>query len=114
MFGDYASVGGARQSWTATCYILTAEFADIMPADEDPMPLNGNPHPLQGGLLPDPNNMVMPQYPEIGWDAMPQGNGQPEDLQQAQQPQQVMPKELLVQGSVVWTLRSNRRARVFT
>jgi hypothetical protein len=35
VFGQYANVGGVRQSWTAACYVLTADFADAMPADED-------------------------------------------------------------------------------
>jgi hypothetical protein len=35
VFGKYASVGGVRSSWTAALYILTADFADELPADED-------------------------------------------------------------------------------
>jgi hypothetical protein len=36
------------------------------------MPVNGNPYPLPGQLLPNLNNFVLPQYPEIGWnDPMP-------------------------------------------
>jgi hypothetical protein len=46
VFGDYALFRGVRRGWTACCLILSANFADIMPADEDPMPLDGNPHPL--------------------------------------------------------------------
>jgi hypothetical protein len=34
-FGDYATVGGSRQGWTTACYVLTADFADAAPADED-------------------------------------------------------------------------------
>ena len=37
VFGDYAEWGGAQVSWTATCYVLGADFADQMPNDEDPM-----------------------------------------------------------------------------
>jgi hypothetical protein len=72
VFGDYAQFGGARRSWTACCFILSADFADIVPADEDPMPLDGNPHPLPGNLFIDHHNFVMPQYPEIGWNEIPQ------------------------------------------
>jgi hypothetical protein len=32
------------------------------------MPLNGNPHPFPGQLMPNLNNFVIPQFPEIGWD----------------------------------------------
>ena len=74
VFGDYDVVGGDRLSWTAACYVLTVYFADQMPADEDPMPLDGNPHPLPGELQPDPNNFVMPQFPEIGWNVIPNNN----------------------------------------
>jgi hypothetical protein len=38
VFGRFASVGGARESWTAPVFILSADFADALPADEDPMP----------------------------------------------------------------------------
>jgi hypothetical protein len=71
VFGRFASVGGAKESWTAPVYILTAEFADALPADEDPMPPDGNPHPLPGNLMHNDNLLVQPQYPEIGWDAVP-------------------------------------------
>jgi hypothetical protein len=50
VFGDYATIGGVRESWTAVCYILTADFADMLPHDEDQMPVDGNPHPLPGQL----------------------------------------------------------------
>jgi hypothetical protein len=72
VFGRFASVGGAKESWTAPVYILTADFADALPADGDPMPPNGNPHPFPGQLQHNNGNMfVQPQYPEIGWDAVP-------------------------------------------
>jgi hypothetical protein len=67
VFGKYATVGGVRKSWTATVYILTAGFADALPADEDQMPPDGNPHPLPGQLMLIPNMFVVPQYQEIGW-----------------------------------------------
>jgi hypothetical protein len=44
-----------------------AEFADVLPVDEDQMPPDGNPHPLPGHILQNLNMFVMPQYPEIGW-----------------------------------------------
>jgi hypothetical protein len=49
-----------------------AEFADVLPVDEDQMPPDGNPHPLPGHILQNLNMFVMPQYPEIGWDAVQQ------------------------------------------
>jgi hypothetical protein len=74
VFGKFGTVGGVRESWTAVVYILTAEFADALPADEDQMPLDGNPHPLPGQLLNNLNlNMfVMPPFPEIGWNELPE------------------------------------------
>ncbi|KAM0886498.1 hypothetical protein ACQ4PT_029612 [Festuca glaucescens] len=63
-------VGGAKESWTAPVYILTAEFAEALPADEDQMPPDGNPHPFPGELQPNNNIFVNPQFPEIGWDAV--------------------------------------------
>jgi hypothetical protein len=72
VFGKFASVGGVKETWIAPLYILTANFADDLPADEDQMPPDGNPHPLPGDLLPNHHNFVGPQYPEIGWDALPE------------------------------------------
>jgi hypothetical protein len=66
VFGHYANLGAVKQSWTAPCYILTADFADILPADEDQMPANGNPHPMPGHLHPDDNNFAIPQFLELG------------------------------------------------
>jgi hypothetical protein len=56
----YANLGAARESWTAPCYILDADFADVMSPDEDPMPFDGNPHPLPGLLVPNNNLFVIP------------------------------------------------------
>jgi hypothetical protein len=70
VFGKFATVGGVKESWTAPVFILSAEFADVLPADEDPMPPDGNPHPLPGNLQHDHNLFVNPQFPEIGWDAL--------------------------------------------
>jgi hypothetical protein len=45
VFGNYANIGGVRESWTAPCYILApAAFAEQIPEDADQMPPNGNPH----------------------------------------------------------------------
>ncbi|KAM0914851.1 hypothetical protein ACQ4PT_011229 [Festuca glaucescens] len=71
VFGDYATIGGVRETWTAICYILTADFADMLPHDEDQMPVDGNPHPLPGQLHPGNFDWVMPQFPEIGWNNVP-------------------------------------------
>jgi hypothetical protein len=68
----YANLGAARESWTSPCYILDANFADVMPPDEDPMPFDGNPHPLPGMLVPNSNLFVLPQYPELGWNINPE------------------------------------------
>ncbi|KAM0880257.1 hypothetical protein ACQ4PT_033714 [Festuca glaucescens] len=96
-FGKFATVGGVKESWTAPVFILTAHFADVLPANEDPMPLDGNPHPLPGNLQPHPNLFVNPQYPEIGWDVGPEqqfdapvygnknGNQMEEELEEVQQ-----------------------------
>jgi hypothetical protein len=72
VFNKFATVGGVKESWTAACFILTAEFADELPHDEDQMPLNGNPHPLPGQLVPNLNIFVNPEFPEIGWDEQEQ------------------------------------------
>jgi hypothetical protein len=84
VFSKFASVGGVKESWTAACFILTAEFADELPHDEDQMPLNGNPHPMPGLLQPNLNNFVNPQFPEIGWDVQEQV--QPHDNHGVQHP----------------------------
>ena len=68
VFGDYGTLGDVTESWTAPCYILSADFAAVLPADEDPMPLDGNPHPLPGQLHDHQGNFVLLQYPELGWD----------------------------------------------
>ena len=46
VFGEYSSLGAVRVSWTTPCYILSVDFAEVLPADEYPMPFDGNPHPL--------------------------------------------------------------------
>jgi hypothetical protein len=76
VFGKFSTVGGVRESWTAPVFILSADFAEQLPADEDPMPPDGNPHPMPGNLQPNLNLFVQPQFPEIGWDAV---QDQPEE-----------------------------------
>jgi hypothetical protein len=70
VFRKFATVGGAKESWTAPVYILTVEFAEALPADEDQMPPDGNPHTFQGELQPNNNIFVNPKFLEIGWDAV--------------------------------------------
>jgi hypothetical protein len=61
VFGNYANLGGARESWTAPCFVLApAVFAEQLLEDEDQMPLNGNPHPLPGNLVHNNNMFVLP------------------------------------------------------
>jgi hypothetical protein len=69
-----SNLGAVRESWTAPLYILSADFAEVLPPDEDPMPLDGNPHPLPGHLLPQLGNFVLPPYPELGWNEPPVQN----------------------------------------
>jgi hypothetical protein len=51
--------------------VLNTAFADIIPLDEDHMPFDGNPHPLPGNLVPVSNMLVLPHYPELGWNVNP-------------------------------------------
>jgi hypothetical protein len=88
VFGKFGTVGGVRESWTAPVFILTADFADVLPADEDQMPLDGNPHPLPGALLPNNNLFVHPQFPEIGWDAVEGGQDDQDGQDNNADPQQ--------------------------
>jgi hypothetical protein len=72
VFGNYANLGGVRESWTAPCYVLApAVFAEQLPEDEDQMPLNGNPHPLPGNLVHNNNIFVLQPFPELGWNNAP-------------------------------------------
>jgi hypothetical protein len=71
VFGKFSSAGGIKEGWTAPVYILSADFADVIPADEDQMPPDGNPHPLPGNMQLNPNMFALPQFPELGWDAVP-------------------------------------------
>lgn len=71
VYREYANFGGARVSWTAPIYILSAEFVDMITADEDPMPFDGNPHPLPGHMHFDNHTWAMPEFPELGWNEVP-------------------------------------------
>lgn len=55
-------------SWTASCHILTAAFAEPRPPpqDEDMMPIDGNPHPMPGQLQPNEQFWALPPYPALG------------------------------------------------
>jgi hypothetical protein len=74
VFGNYTNLGGFKESWAASCYILTADFADVLPPDEDQMPASGNPHPLPGNLQHDFNNFVVPHFLELGWNEIIEQN----------------------------------------
>ena len=71
---------GVKVSWTALVYILSADFADALPADEDQMPPDGNPHPLPGQMMQNNHIWVLPQFPQLGWNEIP-----PEQDNQQQQ-----------------------------
>jgi hypothetical protein len=60
VFGNYANIGDLKETWKAPCYVMGAEFADVLPTDEDQMPLDGNPHPLPGNLVVYNNMVVLP------------------------------------------------------
>ena len=101
-YREYADFGGARISWSAPVYILSADFADILPADEDPMPFNGNPHPLPGNLHFENHNWVMPEFPELGWNDVPhpvneqQNNDVAHEGVQHQEVQEIQSQESIV------------------
>jgi hypothetical protein len=106
VFGQYANVGGVRQSWTAACYVLTADFADVMPADEDQMPVDRNPHHLPGNLQHMMNNVVIPPYPEIWWNEIPQAAAQGEPLG-GQQDDPLVIEEVVVQPAEEEVIQDN-------
>ncbi|KAM0868987.1 hypothetical protein ACQ4PT_040951 [Festuca glaucescens] len=82
------------------CLFGLADFADIVPADEDQMPLDGNPHPMPGQMLQHEHNLVLPQFPELGWNEIPMEEQpffhheqfQPEQNMQQQMQDQVQPE----------------------
>jgi hypothetical protein len=110
VFGRYANIGDLKETWTASCYVMGAKFADVLPADDDQMPLDGNPHPLPGHLVVDNNKMVLPPYPQLGWNNAPlhgeqENNVQPQQDVQLQDNVQVQvqehPVEEIVDDSIV-------------
>jgi hypothetical protein len=79
--GNYSALVGIKETWISPVYILGANFAEQLYADEDQMPLDGNPHPLPGNLMPHDDFFVLPQYPELGWNNAPlQGQEQQGNL----------------------------------
>jgi hypothetical protein len=109
VFGNFAIPGGIKESWTAARYVLTADFADIVPADEDQMPLDGNPRPMPGHMVPNDHDFVVPQFPELGWNEIPMQEQQffhpeeqiqPEQQLEEQLPE-VQPEVHQEQGSIV-------------
>ena len=50
VYHEYGDFGAIRVSWTTPVYVLSADFADVLPVSEDPMPFDGNPHPLPGQM----------------------------------------------------------------
>ena len=71
VFGDYGHIGGVRQSWTTPCYVLTADFAEVLPADDEQILADRNPHPMPGNLHHNGHMWALPQFPEIGWNDIP-------------------------------------------
>ena len=51
--------------------MFLANWANQLPDDEDPMPPDGNPHSLPGQLQPYNVNFVLPPYPALGWNEVP-------------------------------------------
>jgi hypothetical protein len=109
VFGNFAIPGGIKESWTAAFYVLTADFADIVPTDEDQMPLDGNPRPMPGHMVPNDHNFVVPQFPELRWNEIPMQEQQffhpeeqiqPEQQLEEQLPE-VQPEVHQEQGSIV-------------
>jgi hypothetical protein len=71
VFGNYANLGDLKETWTAPCYVMGADVVNDLPADEDQMPPDGNPHPLPGNLVAPDNMMVLPPFPQLGWNNAP-------------------------------------------
>lgn len=51
--------------------MLSTDFADVFPVNEDLMPFKGNPHSLPRQMHFDNHNWAMPEFPEIGWNDVP-------------------------------------------
>ncbi|KAM0827988.1 hypothetical protein ACQ4PT_067840 [Festuca glaucescens] len=108
VFGNYANIGDLKETWTAPCYVMGAEFADALPADEDQMPPDGNPHPLPGNLVVQNNMVVLPPFPQLGWNNAPLHGEQVQhdqpgnnvQMHQEEVPQE-QPVEELVDDSIV-------------
>jgi hypothetical protein len=103
VFGNYANIGDLKETWTAPCYVMGAEFADALPADEDQMPPDGNPHPLPGNLVAPNNMVVLPPFPQLGWNNAPLHGEQVQHDQpgdEAQMQQEVVPQEQPVEQVV--------------
>jgi hypothetical protein len=90
---------------------LTADFAEEIPADEDQMPPDGNPHPLPGHILQNLNMFVMPQYPEIGWDAVQQPE-LPLQHDDPLQDDQIMGEQVDLQESMILNPSQNSESSV--
>ena len=71
---EYADFRGSCISWSAPIYIFSADFSDILPADEDPIPLDGvDPHPVPQHANDFPGFQPLPVHnvhiQNEGWDA---------------------------------------------
>jgi hypothetical protein len=62
VFEKFGTVGGFRESWTAAVYILSADFTEQLPGDEDQMTPSGNPHCMPGQMQTNRNNFVIPLF----------------------------------------------------
>ncbi|KAK1615922.1 hypothetical protein QYE76_021439 [Lolium multiflorum] len=108
VFGNYANIGDLKETWTAPCYVMGADFVYDLPADEDQMPPDGNPHPLPGNLVAPENLVVLPPFPQLGWNNAPLHGEQVQheqpanndQMQQQEEPQE-QPVEEVVNDSIV-------------
>jgi hypothetical protein len=108
VFGNYANLGDLKETWTAPCYVMGADIVDDLPADEDQMPPDGNPHPLPGNLVAPENLVVLPPFPQLGWNNAPLHGEQVQQeqpanndqMQQQEEPQE-QPVEEVVNDSIV-------------
>ena len=109
-FREFATRGGTVVSWTAPIYILSANFADVLPADEDLMPIDGNPHPMPGHVPPPAPVWGAPPYPVLRWNdgglQQPPDNGNKNDAAPANEDWpawnevNVAENDLVVQGDM--------------
>ncbi|KAM0869641.1 hypothetical protein ACQ4PT_040546 [Festuca glaucescens] len=97
---------------------MGAEFADALPADEDQMPPDGNPHPLPGNQVVQNNMVVLPPFPQLGWNNAPLHGEQVQhdqpgnnvQMQQEEVPQE-QPVEEIVDDSIVVDLSAAEGAQ---